>query len=109
MEEAGEAAMEVAKEEAPKAKAARKRQAAIVRYRPITNVEDLFRSLASWFHEVSCRFGCADSSIGFPGGCISAGGTEDESRFIDDESELFDPESPDYCGDFDGDGSPTAR
>ena len=40
------------------------------------------------------------------GGCIGAGGTEDESRLIDDESELFDPESPDYCGDFDGDGEP---
>ena len=30
------------------------------------------------------------------GGCIGAGGTEDESRLIDDESELFDPKSPDY-------------
>ena len=40
------------------------------------------------------------------GGCIGSGGTEDQSRFIDDESELFDPESPDYCGDFDGDGEP---
>ena len=38
------------------------------------------------------------------GGCIGDGETEDQSRFIDDESELFDPESPDYCGDFDGDG-----
>ena len=40
------------------------------------------------------------------GGCIGEGETEDQSRFIDDESELFDPESPDYCGDFDGDGEP---
>ena len=40
------------------------------------------------------------------GGCIGDGETEDQSRFIDDESELFDPESPDYCGDFDGDGEP---
>ena len=29
------------------------------------------------------------------GGCIGSGGTEDQSRFIDDESELYDPESPD--------------
>ena len=40
------------------------------------------------------------------GGCIGSGGTEDQSRFIDDESEIFYPESPDYCGDFDGDGEP---
>ena len=40
------------------------------------------------------------------GGCIGSEGSEDESRFIDDESELFDPESRDYCGDFDGDGEP---
>ena len=40
------------------------------------------------------------------GGCIDTGEAEDQSRFIDDESELFDPESPDYCGDFDGDGEP---
>jgi len=48
LEEAGEAAMEMAKEEASKAQGGQEEsQAAIVRYRPITNVEDLFRSLAS--------------------------------------------------------------
>ncbi len=30
----------------------------------------------------------------------------DDDRFIVDESELINPEGPDYCGDFDGDGQP---
>ena len=30
----------------------------------------------------------------------------DEGKYIVDESELIDPEGPDYCGDFDGDGEP---
>ncbi|MDG1536107.1 MAG: hypothetical protein P8Q45_02655 [Candidatus Thalassarchaeaceae archaeon] len=39
-------------------------------------------------------------------GCLAEEDINDEERFIDDESELFDTENPDYCGDFDGDGKP---
>ena len=39
-------------------------------------------------------------------GCLAEEEAFDEDKFIVDESELIDPERPDYCGDFDGDGQP---
>ncbi len=39
-------------------------------------------------------------------GCLAEEEPFDEDKFIVDESELIDPEGPDYCGDFDGDGQP---
>ena len=39
-------------------------------------------------------------------GCLAEEDIKEESLFIVDESELIDIESPDYCGDFDGDGQP---
>ena len=39
-------------------------------------------------------------------GCLAEEEAFDEDKFIVDESELIDPEGPDYCGDFDGDGQP---
>ncbi len=39
-------------------------------------------------------------------GCMVDDDVVDEGKYIVDESELIDPEGPDYCGDFDGDGEP---
>ena len=39
-------------------------------------------------------------------GCVAEEDFMDDDRFIVDESELINPEGPDYCGDFDGDGQP---
>ena len=39
-------------------------------------------------------------------GCMVEDDVVDEGKYIVDESELIDPEGPDYCGDFDGDGEP---
>ena len=39
-------------------------------------------------------------------GCLVDDDVVDEGKYIVDESELIDPEGPDYCGDFDGDGEP---
>jgi len=39
-------------------------------------------------------------------GCLAEEDFMDDDRFIVDESELINPEGPDYCGDFDGDGQP---
>ena len=39
-------------------------------------------------------------------GCMLEDDVVDEGKYIVDESELIDPEGPDYCGDFDGDGEP---
>ena len=37
-------------------------------------------------------------------GCLAEEEPFDENKFIVDESELNDPEGPDYCGDFAGEG-----
>ena len=42
-------------------------------------------------------------SVSFSG-CLAEEDIKEEGNFIVDESELIDTESPDYCGDFDGDG-----
>ena len=39
-------------------------------------------------------------------GCMVEDDVVDEGKYIVDDSELIDPEGPDYCGDFDGDGEP---
>ena len=39
-------------------------------------------------------------------GCLVEENISEGKVLIDDESDLIDPEGPDYCGDFDGDGEP---
>ena len=39
-------------------------------------------------------------------GCLADENISEGKVLIDDESDLIDPEGPDYCGDFDGDGEP---